>query len=122
MNNMQRTLITALAFLVALSPIPVRAQDKLDGNVLKTVCSGPLDSAQGRFCEGYVAGYMAGFRNSIAAATVGARFCFPNDLTVGDWLAVVQKYLADSSHDLNQSAEMVVGTALYRAYGCKPEH
>jgi hypothetical protein len=119
---MQRTPIAALAFLIAVSPISVRAQDKLDGNVLKTVCSGSLDSAQGRFCEGYIAGYMAGFRNSLAAATAGARFCFPEHLTVGDWLAVVQKYLADSSHDLNRSAEIVVGMALYGAYGCKPSN
>jgi hypothetical protein len=119
---MKRTPIAVLAVLIVLSPISVGAQDKLDGNILKTTCSGSLDSVQGRFCEGYVVGYMAGFRNSIAAAAVGARFCFPKDLTVGDWMAVVQKYLADDSHDLNRSAEIVIGAALYGTYGCKPSN
>lgn len=116
---MNRFTAPAFSLLIGLSPNSVCAQEKLDGNILKTVCSGPLDSPQGRFCEGYIAGYMAGFRESLAATTVGARFCFPKDLTVGDWLSVVQKYLADSSHDLNRSAEIVVGMALYGTYGCR---
>jgi hypothetical protein len=120
---MKRTPLAALVLLIALSPNSVYAQTTpLDGNVLKTICSEPFESAHARFCQGYVDGYMDGFRNSIAASTVGAKICLPEHLTVGDWLAAVQKYLADSSHDLNQPADIVVSMALYGAYGCKPSN
>ena len=115
---MKLVIAGTILVMTAAAAVPARAQD-VSGTVLKTACAEAPDTALGRFCLGYVDGYMSGFRNGIAAATVGAKICMPTNLTVGDWLAVVRNYMSDGSNDLNKPADTVVGYALYDAYRCK---
>ena len=115
---MKMIIACTIVGLTTSAAVPARAQD-VSGTVLRTACAEAPDTPLGRFCLGYVDGYMSGFRNGVAAVTVGAKICMPNNLTVGDWLAVVRNYLSDVSNDLNKPADTIVGYALYGAYRCK---
>jgi Rap1a immunity proteins len=63
--------------------------------------------------------YMLGFINGLSLAADGKVWCLPGNLTVGQSMLIVQKWMRDNPEELHQRAGIIAERAMLNAYACK---
>jgi hypothetical protein len=132
---MKRTTLV-IAFTLA-SGLIVQSQTKNTGNSLFGACGYAIASTDGTpkppssneteagFCVGYVGGMLDGFRiwrkTNVEARLLTAPTapCIPDDVTYGQAVRVVSKYMNDHPEILNEHSSFVVLLAFQQAWPCK---
>ncbi len=118
---MKRT-ITALAILFVIAG---QAVCYADGNKLLSQCNAALSEPQRiNFLD---AGYCMGFLNGLTTTTsimtkvfnISRPFCMPNNVTTGQSVRIVVKYLKDHPESLHEDEGFLAMLAFIEAFPCK---
>ncbi len=80
----------------------------------------PADAFRAAYCMAFVDGTLRGWEAGAYARDASPNYCLPPALTLGQLVSVVSKYLDDNPADHGRRAEVVVITAVQRAYSCAP--
>lgn len=107
---MKNICLMALVVLFSFTAFGVNDEgpDKLDGSDLALSCK---ESTQG-FDAGYCLGIVEG------VISTSKKVCNRSAITLGDAVAVVDKYLQDNPDKLNKRDAVLVREALSKAYPC----
>jgi len=104
-----------LALAVALGCIQ-SANAASTGMDLQRWCSAVDDGTiDGNRCDAY----MLGFVHALSLASDSKVWCLPDNLTRGQSVLIVRKWMRDNPEELHQSAGVVASRALLSAFACK---
>lgn len=126
MMSRARTGMKALAAGVALSVLLVsQAAMAVDGNELLLQCQALIQSIEKQAPDTYGSGRCLGVVQGVSDMLVlyqdklPKKFCVPSDVTYGQGVRIVVKYLQDNPKLLNNHDSVLVLAAYADAYGCK---
>ena len=105
----------AVAILLALT-MPVSAQDRYSANYFLPGCKGFLvhESTQLSVSEMFMAIRCVGFIEGLGYGVEGMVVCRPNEVTTGQLVAVVVKYISTSRQGQRGCTRTLVGSPLKR--------
>jgi hypothetical protein len=112
-------ILASIALLAALAS-PCLAQDTIGSSAYKyyTVCSAPT-GLNDALCVNYSVGLFNGLQvfNDFYYEQTGRDFySLPDNVTYGQMMLIVLKYMADNPQRLNERTAALAGTALMKAY------
>jgi Rap1a immunity proteins len=112
-----RRFVAAAAFAAVIAVLSLAQQDKitpqkLDGLNLLRACDGPEGAVDRLYCVGVVHGV------SFWLLPKGCS----DDVSMGQMVLVVNKYLKDHPEDLNLPDALLVSAALSKAFPCPTSH
>lgn len=127
-----KRLIPMLYLLILLIPSSVHSQNIIDGNMLLNECSFelkdniPNSDSVGLAHRAFCIGYLSGVKNlgSLYAAWIQGTqkkplFCTPYEVTTGQIIRVVVKFLNDHPERLHEHALFMVVDAMGQAFPCE---
>jgi hypothetical protein len=110
-----KTALICLLF-IWLSEIAVAQNDNhkslQTGNDLSNTCRHFTSQESSTFDDGVCMGYIAGVGDSIG-------FCGGENVTYGQMIKVVLKYMNDHPEQLNQQSSSIIHRALFDAFPCQ---
>lgn len=111
-----------LACALAMLCPGVRATDdyKMDGNELRDTCknSGTANGFNEGYCLALVIGVNAGYEMGKGVDGTISHLCIPGEVTYGQMVRVVVKYLNDHPEELHHSSALLTVNALIGAFRC----
>lgn len=115
-----------IAGVVALVAAPAsNTATALDGNGLLLQCQALIRSMEVKGPDSYDSGHCMGVVQGVTDVLVLYRdvlpkkFCIPNDVTYGQGVRIVTKYMLDNPSLLNNHDSVLVLAAYADAYPCK---
>ena len=97
----------------------------VDGNQLLLQCQALIRSIESQGPDTYASGHCLGVVQGVTDMLVlyqdklPKKFCVPSDVTYGQGVRIVVKYLQDNPKLLNNHDSVLVLAAYADAYGCK---
>jgi len=116
-----------IVILLCSTPVISAAEEgPRTGTQLLEYCKDAIDVTDHDGHDYLNAGFCMGYINGIAENTVFLQdtlkkplFCIPNEVTLGQEIMVVVKFLEDHPENLNQKSLYLAMEALFRAFPCK---
>jgi hypothetical protein len=126
---MRRAQLIGLAGIVVASGLwatPAAGQEGTTGNNLLSYCAEALKAYDDRTTDDYAAGRCRAYIEGIAMVSdysdtpLYRRVCLPSQVTVGQAVRVVYKWLEDHPERLHERQGILVIAALRDAFPCSP--
>lgn len=122
--------ITLAALLIFLLVSPEAHATESDGNKLLTDCSiaikvmedgskEPTQITSTAYCLGHVRGADDMHNLYRAISKSEPLYCLPSEVTTGQMVRIIVKYLKETPENLHLDGTMLIATALRGAYPCK---
>jgi Rap1a immunity proteins len=123
---MKRVALGVVLLLASLNQCWADAEAITTGNQLQEICQTAVALEQRRdktplnyFKTGLCLGYVTAVARLGKAVAPGLEFCTPDNITPGQAVRVLLKFLADHPADTNRSAELLTIAAFHIAWPCK---
>jgi Rap1a immunity proteins len=120
MTEMTRTIFIVALMLCVITKV-ASADSEVDGMKLRDWCSAvtshPKPSDQ-HFDMGLCLGYLDGVLDFYVISPAIIKMCIPTEVTKGERVEVIKKYLADHPEKLHELAVGLVVNSLSVAYPC----
>ena len=133
MRGMKPLTVALMLAVLALSPGIFASTAQMDGNDLLKKChywftddnSKPTTDV-GWLDMGECAGYLSGvtdvermWKGVEGKTSTSSHYCMPNEVTNGQILKILKKWLDDNPNRLHERADLIIHFALVEAFPCK---
>ena len=125
---MKRAYTRKMAGILALSltlPLARAAEGPMNGTRLLETCrealkENPQNAYRAGYCMAFVDGTLRGWEAGAYVRDGSPNYCLPPTTTLGQLVSVVSKYVEDNPSALAGRAELLVITAVQKAFPCAP--
>jgi len=102
------------------------AEGPMNGSRLLEYCQeaekeNPANAFRAAYCMAYVDGTLRGWEAGAYVRDGSPNYCLPPSATLGQLVKVVSRYLSDNPSALGGRGEILVITAVQKAYPCAPK-
>ena len=113
-----------LALFLAL-PVARAAEGPMNGTRLLEACrealkENPQNAYRAAYCMAFVDGTLRGWEAGAYVRDGAPNYCLPPTTTLGQLVSVVSGYIEDNPSALAGRAELLVITAVQKAFPCAP--
>jgi Rap1a immunity proteins len=115
--------MTRILLIVCAMMFVVPAVHAQSGNELVETCKTyqGIGTPSDGICLGYISGTNDGYRYALKLRGLKPDYCYSDNVTNGQLVKVVVKYLNDHPERLQYSADSLILDALFQAFPCSAE-